>query len=89
MLGKTVVLLGKDKGEANEEGVFGRRSDVYVWFEVEVGGRVEDISCFTGSDQDRHKKEKETTNEYYVIHLAVQEASAPVILSEILILFIL
>lgn len=55
----------------------------------EVGGRVEDISCFTGSDQDRHKKEKETTNEYYVIHLAVQEASAPVILSEILILFIL
>lgn len=55
----------------------------------EVGGRVEDINCFTGSDQDRHKKEKETTNEYYVIHLAVQEASAPVILSEILILFIL
>lgn len=35
------------------------------------------------------KKEKESTNEYYVIHLAVQKASAPVILSEILILFIL
>lgn len=28
-----MVLLGKDKGEANEEGVFGGRSDVYVWFE--------------------------------------------------------
>lgn len=117
MLGKTVVLLGKDKGEANEEGVFGESSDVtgkgevykkvvkpasmyglkmvalikrHLEVELEVA-QLKILAVLLEVTRTDTKKENETTNEYYVIHLAVQKASAPVILSEILIqiLFIL
>lgn len=112
--GKTVVLLGKDKGEANEEGVFGESSDVtgkgevykkvvkpafmyglkmvalikrHLEVELEVA-ELKILAVLLDVTRTDTKKENETTNEYYVIHLAVQKASAPVILSEILILIL-